>query len=59
MIIIPKKFMRKQQKQFPMFLVISDELTLAQAQKPTLKWPLLLDAIKTELTSLIVTTEVF
>ena len=37
----------------------SDELTLAQAQKLTLEWPLWLDAIKIDLTSLIVTNEVF
>ncbi len=37
----------------------SDELTLAQAQKLTLEWPLWLDAIKIEFISLIVTNEVF
>jgi hypothetical protein len=37
----------------------SDKLTLAQAQKLTQEWPLWLEAIKTELTSLIVTNEVF
>ena len=36
-----------------------DELTLAQAQKLTQEWPLWLEAIKTEFTSLIVTNEVF
>ena len=37
----------------------SDELTLAQAQKLNFEWPLWLEAIKIELTSLIVTNEVF
>jgi hypothetical protein len=41
--------------------VDKDELTLAQAQKPELQfeWPLWLEAIRTELTSLIVTNDVF
>ncbi len=40
---------------------LSDELTLAQAQKQELahEWPRWLDALKIELTSLIVTNEVF
>jgi hypothetical protein len=36
-----------------------DELTLAQAKKLTQEWPLWLEAIKTELTSLIITNELF
>jgi hypothetical protein len=37
----------------------SDELTLAPARNLTQEWPLWLEAVKTELTSLIVTNEVF
>ena len=38
-----------------------DELTLAQAQRPELKfeWPLWMEAIRKELTSLIIDNEVF
>ncbi len=41
--------------------VNKDELTLAQAQKPELQfeWPLWFEAIRTELTSSIVTNDVF
>ena len=37
----------------------SDELTLAQAKNLTHEWPLWLEAVKIELTSLIITNEVF
>ena len=37
----------------------SDELTLAQAKNLTHEWPLWLEAVKRELTSLIITNEVF
>jgi hypothetical protein len=40
-------------------VVDKDELTLAQAKKLTHEWPQWLEALRTELTSLIITNEVF